>query len=93
MDKLKSTPPSRSRWQPSAPLWQRAPNKLANGAALADLMMLIPHLKRHSDAQLNHLQRQLEEVFITFDKKIVFTDINLKLKAYRHETRDQITYP
>ncbi|MCG7922731.1 MAG: hypothetical protein N0C81_00635 [Candidatus Thiodiazotropha lotti] len=81
MDIPKTTSPSTSRWQPSAPLWQRAPNKQADGAPLADLMMLIPRLKHYSEVQINHLQRMLEEVLKEFDEKIVFTDINLKLNV------------
>ncbi|MCG8067019.1 MAG: hypothetical protein JAY84_04095 [Candidatus Thiodiazotropha taylori] len=81
MDRPKTTSPSTSRWQPSAPLWQRAPNKQADGAPLADLMMLIPRLKHYSEVQINHLQSMLEEVLIEFGEKIVFTDINLKLNV------------
>ncbi|MEW8496573.1 MAG: hypothetical protein AB2604_22455 [Candidatus Thiodiazotropha taylori] len=81
MDRPKTTAPSTSRWQPSAPLWQRAPNKQADGAPLADLMMLIPRLKHYSEVQINHLQSMLEEVLIEFGEKIVFTDINLKLNV------------
>ncbi|MCG8486233.1 MAG: hypothetical protein MI756_02065 [Chromatiales bacterium] len=81
MDIPKTTSPSTSRWQPSAPLWQRAPNKQADGASLADLMMLIPGLKHYSEVQLNHMQSMLEEVLSVFGEKIVFTDINLKLNV------------
>ncbi|MCG7955838.1 MAG: hypothetical protein JAY91_09980, partial [Candidatus Thiodiazotropha endolucinida] len=69
MDRPKTTSPSTSRWQPSAPLWQRAPNKQADGAPLADLMMLIPRLKHYSEVQINHLQSMLEEVLIEFGEK------------------------
>ncbi|MCG8488084.1 MAG: hypothetical protein MI756_11510, partial [Chromatiales bacterium] len=71
MDIPKTTSPSMFRWQPSAPLWQRAPNKQADGTPLADLMMLIPGLKHYSEVQLNHMQSMLEEVLSVFDKKIV----------------------
>ncbi|MCG7870806.1 MAG: hypothetical protein JAZ11_01740 [Candidatus Thiodiazotropha lotti] len=81
MDNPKTTALSTSHWQPSAPLWQRAPNKQADGAPLADLMMLIPGLKHYSEAQINHMQSLLEEVLRVFGEKIVFTDINLKLNV------------
>ncbi|MES9942574.1 MAG: hypothetical protein ABW104_13870 [Candidatus Thiodiazotropha sp. 6PLUC2] len=81
MTKQKTTALSHTRWQPSAPLWQRAPNKQENGTSLADLMMLIPGLKHYSDVKLVHLQKMLEEVVREFGEKIVFTDINLKLNV------------
>jgi hypothetical protein len=81
MDKQRTTSPSTSRWQPSEPLWQRAPARQADGAPLADLMMLVPHLKHYSEVQLNHLQSMLEKVRQEFGEKIVFTDINLKLNV------------
>jgi hypothetical protein len=81
MDKQRTTSPSTSRWQPSEPLWQRAPNRQPDGAPLADLMMLFPRLKHYSEVELNHLQSMLEKVLREFGEKIVFTDINLKLNV------------
>ncbi|MES9926997.1 MAG: hypothetical protein ABW158_02690 [Candidatus Thiodiazotropha sp. 6PDIVS] len=81
MNRQKTAALSQSRWQPSAPLWQRAPNKQADGAALADLMMLIPGLKDYSEVKFIHLQKMLEAVVSEFGEKIVFTDINLKLNV------------
>jgi hypothetical protein len=81
MENQKTNSPSTSRWQPAEPLWQRAPNRQADGASLADLMMLIPRLKHYSEVQINHLHKMLEEVLAEFGEKIVFTDINLKLNV------------
>ncbi len=81
MSNAKTTSLSAARWQPSGPLWRRAPNKQADGASLADLMMLIPEMKHYSEVQINHLQNRLEEVLRAFGDKIVFTDINLKLNV------------
>ncbi|MEJ2620558.1 MAG: hypothetical protein P8163_09920 [Candidatus Thiodiazotropha sp.] len=81
MDKNKTTQPSPSHWQPSAPLWQRAPHKQANGAPLADLMMLVPRLKHYPEVPIIDIQNKLEEALKEFGEKIVFADINLKLKV------------
>jgi hypothetical protein len=48
---------------------------------LADLMMLIPGLKRYSEAQLIRVQILLESVVREFGDKVVFADINLKLNV------------
>jgi hypothetical protein len=81
MEKLKTALPTQFRWQPAGPLWQRAPSKQADGAPLADLMMLIPGLKHYTPLQLTRLQSHLESVVTEFGKKIVFSDINLKLNV------------
>ena len=81
MNNQKTAQLSSTRWQPSAPLWQRAPHTQADGASLADLMMLIPGLKRYTEGQSAHLQRKLEAVIEEFGERVVFADINLKLNV------------
>jgi hypothetical protein len=75
------TTPSVSCWQPASRLWQHAPSKQADGAPLADLMMLIPGLKHHPHLQLVHVQKALDSVVKTFGDKVVFADVNLKLNV------------
>jgi hypothetical protein len=66
---------------PAEPLWKRVPTRDTNGALLSDFMMLIPKLGQQPRAVLEEKIARLNAVLVSFQRRVVFADLNLKLNV------------
>ena len=64
---------------PGEPLWQRVPVRDEHGQLLNDFMMLIPKLRHWPDPKRQKTLQELRKVLSSFDGRVVFADLNLKL--------------
>lgn len=69
----------RSPWEPSEPLWKRAPARDANGRPLSDFMMLIPKLGTKPAKELRQTLNTINGVLQCYRHAVVFADMNLRL--------------
>ncbi len=73
-------PPSRGlALQPADSLWKRIPRRDANGARLADFMMLVRGLNRLPEAEQRERVARLSAVLVRHERLVVFADLNLRL--------------
>lgn len=73
--------PSRQTLQPADPLWQLAPVRDAEGAALADFMLLIPRLRDRGPAFAEYAVQSLRRACVTFGGQVYFADMNMRTGA------------
>lgn len=64
---------------PADALWRYAPSRDENHSPTSDLMMLLPGLKSASNQVRDVIQNQLQDVLESFDDRILFADLNLRL--------------
>jgi hypothetical protein len=63
------------------PLWQRVPKKDRDGRLLSDFMMLIPGLKRRSDAEIKVRLHAIYLVLKRYGDAVAFVELNLRLNT------------
>ncbi|MEW5892247.1 MAG: hypothetical protein AB1697_03790 [Pseudomonadota bacterium] len=76
-------------WQAAQPLWQRVPKRDADGALLADFMMIAPALKRCRPDELTLWLARVEGALKRFESSVVFADFNLRLNLLWVSHRSQ----
>lgn len=74
-----STPPTKSvAIEAGVPLWKLAPTHDAAGARVTDFMMLIPHLRDRSPAEIERVSYAIQAV-LALHRDVVFANLNLRL--------------
>lgn len=68
-------------FQPIEPLWRRLPSRDERGRRLADFMMLIPGLKRRSEAEIRQRLQAIHEVLEDYREVIAFVEMNLRINT------------
>ncbi|MFO8153703.1 hypothetical protein [Thioalkalivibrio sp.] len=68
-------------FQPIEPLWRRLPKRDERGRRLADFMMLIPGLKRRSDAEIRQRLQAIHEVLEGYGEVVAFVEMNLRINT------------
>jgi hypothetical protein len=68
-------------FQPIEPLWRRLPSRDERGRRLADFMVLIPGLKRRSDAEIRQRLQAIHEVLENYREVIAFVELNLRINT------------
>lgn len=68
-------------FQPTEPLWRRLPSRDEHGRRLADFMMLIPGLKRRSEAEIRDRLRAIHQVLEGYRDVIAFVEMNLRINT------------
>jgi hypothetical protein len=63
----------------ASPLWQRAPARDEQGRACIDFMLLIPGLKKQTDAVIEAHMLKIQESLKPFDNSVIYVDLNLRL--------------
>jgi len=71
--------PTSHRLRTTSPLWQRAPTRDRRGQLCIDFMLMIPEMKKHSDAARQGLVLRLRESLEPFESKLVYVDFNQRL--------------
>ena len=61
------------------PLRKRVPTHDENGKSLSDFMILIPKLRDKPRHLLKDTVRDIERILVSFNKSVVFAELNLKL--------------
>lgn len=61
------------------PLHKRVPTHDENGRTLSDFMVLIPKLRDKPGHLLKETVGDIERVLVSFNKSVVFAELNLKL--------------
>jgi hypothetical protein len=75
----KTRAPSTTPFVVSSPLWSRAPARDADGKAYFDFMMLIPGLKKESEAGQQSCTVKIKNSLKEFENVVVYVDLNIKL--------------
>lgn len=68
--------PRADRLQAASPLWQIAPVRDAEGALLADFLLLIPRLEKRGAAFAEHAAQRIRAVCEGFGEQVVFAELN-----------------
>ena len=63
----------------ASPLWQRAPARDEQGRACIDFMLLIPGLKKQTDAVIEAHMLKIQDCLKPFDNSVIYVDLNLRL--------------
>jgi len=63
----------------SSPLWSRVPARDEDGKPYSDFMMLIPGLKKESDATVEAYLIKIRESLLSFESVVVYVDLNIRL--------------
>ncbi len=64
---------------PAEPLHRRVPTQGQDGRPLNDLLMIIPGLKKKPAAEQESILQKIEQALLTYEKFIVFAELNIKL--------------
>jgi len=66
---------------PDEPLHKRVPTRGPEGQRLADFMMIIPRLRDKPEPALRDTVAELEYVLGTYQRFVVYADLNLRLNV------------
>jgi len=71
---------SQSSLEAASALWKRVPTRDASGKRLSDLMIIFPDCDFKQKSQFDQIVDQIQQVLCSYNKVIVFADLNVKLK-------------